>query len=124
MRIVRNLMDLSRVTDLAARGRSSSQIWPAMRAALPAASRHVVALLGSWWFAYGFVALATFGLRASGMSFDEARLLSWMLGFLVLLTGTCWAYVPRSAWLPWLVLAGGGTVMGAAAWALSRMAMT
>lgn len=95
-----------------------------MRAALPAVSRHLAALLGSWWFACGFVALATFGLTAAGMTFDEARLLSWMLGFLLLLAGTCWAYVPRSAWRVWLVLAGGGTIMGAAAWALSRMAMS
>jgi len=95
-----------------------------MRSALPAVSRHVVALFGSWWFACGFVALATFGLTAGGMAYDDARLLSWMLGFLVLLAGTCWAYVPRSVWWSWLFLAGGGTIMGAAAWALSRMAMS
>jgi hypothetical protein len=95
-----------------------------LRGALPAASRHIAALLGSWWFACGFVALATFGLRAAGMSYDDARLLSWMLGFLLLLTGTCWAYVPRDPWRPWLVLGGGGTIMGAAAWALARLAMS
>lgn len=85
-------------------------------------SRHGAALLGSWWFACGFVALATFGLTAAGMAFQESRLLSWMLGFLVLLTATCWAYVPRSVWGPWLVLGGGGTIMNAAAWALARTA--
>jgi hypothetical protein len=111
------------VTDLAARSRPNSGTWSTIRSALPAASRHLAALLGSWWFAFGFVALATFGLTAGGMSYDDARLLSWMLGFLVLLTGTCWAYVPRSVWWSWLVLAGGGTIMGVAAWALSRMAM-
>ncbi|MGA0608422.1 hypothetical protein ACO2Q0_20705 [Phenylobacterium sp. VNQ135] len=95
---------------------------PGLRRAASAIGRHLAALLGGWWFAYGFVALATFGLRASGMAFEDARLLSWMLGFLVLLGGVCWAYAPRSAWLPWLVLGGGGTAMGAAAWALARLA--
>ena len=124
MRIARNLTDFSRLTDLAARGRPNSRLCSTTRSALPAASRHLAALFGSWWLACGFVALAAFGLRAGGMSFEDARLLSRMLGFLVLLAGTCWAYVPRSAWQPWLVFAGGGTIMGATAWALSRMAMS
>ncbi|MGA0605178.1 hypothetical protein ACO2Q0_04180 [Phenylobacterium sp. VNQ135] len=111
------------MTDIADLRRPGSRLWPAIRAALPAASRHLAALFGGWWFACGFVALATFGLTASGMSFDDARLLSWMLGFLVLLAAVCWAYVPRSSWRPWLVLGGGGTSMGVAAWALARTAM-
>lgn len=112
------------MTVLAARDGSYSRKWPTLRAALPAASRHVAALLGSWWFACGFVALATFGFRAAGLSFDEAQLLAAMLGFLILLAGTCWAYTPRNGVTPWLVLGGGGTVMGAAAWALARLAMS
>ena len=112
------------MTDLAARGRPSSpQTSSTLRAALRAASRHLAALLGSWWFASGFVALATFGFRAGGMSFDEARLLAWMVGFLLLLAGACWAYVPRDPWRSWLVRGGGGTAMGAAAWMLARAAM-
>jgi hypothetical protein len=123
MRIVLNSLGPASVTDLAIRSRKTPAR-PTARAALSAASRHLAALLGSWWFAYGFVALATFGLRAAGMPFDDARLLSWMLGFLLLLAGTCWAYVPRSVWTPWLVLGGGGTLMGAAAWTLSRMVLS
>jgi hypothetical protein len=110
------------VTATAASGRTPSPAGPAVRAALPVVSRHAAALLGSWWFACGFVALATFGLTEAGMAFQESRLLSWMLGFLVLLAGACFAYVPRSVWTPWGVLGGGGTIMGAVAWALAHTA--
>ena len=112
------------MSDLAARDGPNSRMWSTLRSALPAANRHLAALLGSWWFACGFVALATFGLTVGGMPYGDARLLSWMLGFLVLLAGTCWAYVPRTTWRPWVVLGGGGTIMGASAWALARMAMS
>lgn len=110
------------MTDDAAENRFNPGIWSRARTPLSVASRHAAALLGSWWFACGFVALATFGLTGAGMAFEEARLLAWMLGFLLLLGGTCWAYTPRSVWFPWLVLGGGGAAMGSAAWLLSRMA--
>ena len=97
---------------------------PSQQAARPlaAANRFAAAILGGYLFAYGFTAFATFiGFRL-GLPFSEAQVLAWMLGPLVYLAAMLWGFVPRTVMMAWAVLAGGGTAMGAAAWALSRLA--
>ncbi len=89
---------------------------------LAAANRFAAAIIGGYLFAYGFTALATLMGFGLGLPYSEAQVLAWMLGALVYLGAMLWGFVPRTAALAWAVLAGGGAVMGAAAWALSRLA--
>lgn len=88
-----------------------------------AANRFAAAIVGGYLFAYGFTALATLVGFGLGLPYSEAQVLSWMLGALVYLGALLWGFVPRTAAMAWVVLAGGGTVMGAAAWALSLLSV-
>lgn len=88
---------------------------------LPALNRFAAAIFGGYVFAYGFVALSTLFGFGLGLGFFEAETLSWLLSFLVYLGVLLWAFVPGPTWVVWLVLGGGGSVMGAAAWMLSRV---
>lgn len=74
-------------------------------------SRTAAALLGGYAFIWGFVTLGIAALVAGGMSYDQAWMLVMMLAFLVFLGVFLWAFVARSAWRVWGVLAGGGAVM-------------
>ena len=96
---------------------------PGLPVALPfaAANRFAAAIIGGYLFAYGFTALATLIGFGMGLAFSEAQVLAWMLGALVYLGAMLWGFVPRTTMTAWGVLAGGGAVMGAAAWALSRL---
>ena len=89
---------------------------------LAAANRFSAAIIGGYLFAYGFTALATLVGFGLGLPFSEAQVLAWMLGALVYLGAMLWGFVPRTVVTAWAVLAGGGAVMGAATWALSRLA--
>ena len=84
------------------------------------ASRFGAAIVGGYLFTYGFAALATLAAFGAGLPWSEAQTLAWMLGALVYLGAMLWGFVPRSTLWAWLVLAGGGAAMGAAAWLLSR----
>lgn len=79
-------------------------------------------IVGGYAFTYGYAALATFSGFAVGLPFSDARTLAWLTAPLVFLVAILWAFVPRRAVVAWVVLAGGGAAMGAAAWALSRTA--
>lgn len=83
-------------------------------------SRVGAGVLGSYAFAWGFVALLGAGMLLAGQHFHEAVELSWMLGFLVYLGAFCYAFVSASVSRAWLVLAGGGAAMTLAGWWLSR----
>jgi hypothetical protein len=88
-------------------------------------SRHVVSrisagLLGSYAFAWGFVALGASSLIAAGTEFHEASSLVSMLAFLLFLWTFCWAFIAASLARVWIVLAGGGALMTLAGWWLSR----
>ncbi len=99
-----------------------------MAATLPPFSRaHVVlriaaAVLGGWVFVWG---LTTFGIAlgvAAGMDYDDARMLLYLVAFLVFLVVFCWTFAASSLKRVWLVLAGGGALMTAAAWFLIQTA--
>lgn len=98
---------------------SASGRRPAMRPLL-AFNRFLAAIVGGYLFAYGFTALATLTGFAAGLPYSEAQILAWMLGALIYLGAMLWGFVPRTSVRAWLVLAGGGAAMSAAAWALSR----
>jgi len=90
------------------------------RRPLVVGNRFAAAIVGGYIFAYGFVGLATiigFGL---GLRFFDAADLARMLGFLLYLVVLLWGFVPRSGLTVWAVLGGGGGVMAALAWGLSR----
>lgn len=82
-------------------------------------SRVAASLFGGYAFTWGFVTLSIGLLLLSGMPYNEARTLVYLLAFLVLLFVFCWSFVAVSLARVWLVLAGGGIVMTAAAWILS-----
>ena len=73
------------------------------------------AVLGGYAFCWGFIAFAMAGLFGLGMKFHDAEHLAAMLAFLVYLGVFCWAFVVRSVWRAWIVLAGGGALLAAAA---------
>lgn len=77
--------------------------------------RVAAAVFGGYVFCWGFLALAVAGLYALGMKFHDAEHLGSMLAFLLYLTAFCWAFVTPSLARAWVVLAGGGLAMAAAA---------
>ena len=79
------------------------------------ALRIAAAVLGSYVFCWGFLALALAGLYALGMAFHDAEHLGAILAFLLYLTAFCWAFVTPSLARAWIVLVGGGAAMAAAA---------
>lgn len=93
---------------------------PSSSALLHIASRIAASLLGGYAFVWGFVSLGITLLVAVGMPYQEAQTLLFLLAFLVFLGLFCWAWSAASATRVWLVLAGGGAAMTAAAWLLSR----
>jgi hypothetical protein len=89
-------------------------------AAAAVAARVAASLLGGWAFTWGFVALGITLLVAAGMPYGEAQTLLYLLAFLVFLGLFLWSYAAASVRRVWLVLAGGGAAMTAAAWLLAR----
>lgn len=85
-------------------------------------SRIAASLFGGYAFTWGFVTLGIALLLVAGMPYDEAQTLAYLLAFLVLLFVFCWSFVAASLARVWLVLAGGGMAMTAAAWMLSSTA--
>ena len=83
-------------------------------------SRVCAGLLGSYVFTWGFVALLATALLSAGLEFHEATDLAYMLAFFVFLGALCFAFIAASLTRVWLVLMGGGAVMTATGWWLSR----
>jgi hypothetical protein len=77
--------------------------------------RVAAAVLGGYAFCWGFLAFALAGLYALGMAFHDAEHLGAILAFLLYVAAFCWAFVTPSLWRAWIVLAGGGAAMAAAA---------
>ena len=92
---------------------NTTTIAPASR--LPVALRIGAAVFGGYAFCWGFIALAMAGLYGLGMKFHDAEHLASILGLLIYLVVFCWAFVTRSVARAWIVLAGGGAAMAAAA---------
>lgn len=84
------------------------------------ASRVGAGVLGSYVFTWGFIALTGATLLRAGLAFHEATDLASMLGFLVYVTALCFAFIGASLARVWMLLAGGGALMSAAGWWLSR----
>lgn len=87
---------------------------------LAIASRVAASLLGGYAFTWGFTALGVAGLVALGVDFHEAETGGLLLAFLVLLGVLLWAFAASRVARVWAVLAGGGALMTALAWALQR----
>lgn len=87
---------------------------------LPVIGRFAGAILGGYVFTFGFVALTTLASHALGLRYFVAQTLAWLLCFLVYLATILWGFSERSLVRVWLVLAGGGLALSAAAWLLSR----
>lgn len=92
---------------------------------MPASRTHIAlrvaaGVFGTYAFAWGFVTLGIALLLIAGMPYGEARTLAYLLAFLVMLVGFCWAFAAASLARVWLVLGGGGIAMSAAAWWLLR----
>lgn len=84
----------------------------------------VTALVGSFAFTWGFVALGVAGLVALGGDFEQAEMAMMLLAFLVFLPMFLWAFAsPRRGRVMALLLGGAGG-MAAAAWALQRALLT
>ncbi|HMJ15272.1 MAG TPA: hypothetical protein VK524_27845 [Polyangiaceae bacterium] len=84
------------------------------------ASRVVAGILGSYVFAWGFITLTVASAVALGLPYGEAQSLAYLLVFLVLLSGFCWAIAAPSLVRVWVVLCGGGALMIGSGWAVSR----
>ena len=85
------------------------------------ASRVAAGVLGGYAFTWGFITLGMPLLAAAGMSFGDARSLTGMLAFVVLLVVFCWAFAAARLARVWAVLAGGGASMTLAGWWLARL---
>lgn len=83
-------------------------------------SRIAASLLGGYVFVWGFTVLGIALGLAAGVDYEEARMLAYLLAFLVFLGAFLWAYAVASLKRVWLVLAGGGALMTGAAWLLTR----
>lgn len=87
---------------------------------LPITSRVAASLLGGYAFTWGFTSLVIALGLAAGSDYHESQHLAFLLAFLVYLGAFLWAFAAASLARVWLVLAGGGALMTAAAWWLTR----
>jgi hypothetical protein len=88
--------------------------------ALHIASRVAASVLGGYAFVWGFTALGIALGLAAGLAYSQAQTLAHLLAFLVFLACFCWAIAATRLVRVWAVLAGGGVLMTALAWALAR----
>lgn len=79
------------------------------------ASRTAAAVLGGYAFTWGLIVFGMTLLAAAGMDFHDAEHLAYIIGVLVFLVAFMLAFAARSLRRVWLVLAGGGALMTAAA---------
>ena len=84
-------------------------------------TRVLVALLGGWFFTWGFCLFGIAGLTASGMEYGEAVAAAMPIAFLLFLAVFLWAFACGRLARVAYILAGGGTAMTLAAWALQQM---
>lgn len=83
--------------------------------------RFSAALVGGYIFAAGYTALATLTGFVAGLPYSESQVLAWMTGALAYLGAIIAGFLPRTATRAWLILGGGGLMMGGAAYAFSRL---
>jgi hypothetical protein len=83
-------------------------------------ARIAASLVGGYLFTYGAASIGVAGLVSLGIGFHEAEKSVLMLAFPLFLGVFLWAFACASLARVWAVLAGGGALMTAAAWALQR----
>lgn len=92
----------------------TSATWPHVT------SRVAASLLGSYAFVWGFSMALVGVLMRSGVAYDQALTTAYLLAFLLFLATFCWAFAARRVATVWAVLAGGGALLSALGWALTR----
>ena len=83
-------------------------------------NRIIASIGGGYLFCWGLTSLGVALAVALGAPYEQAHQLAMLLVFLLYLLVFCWAFVARSLWRLWLLLAGGGALMTAAATLLAR----
>ncbi len=83
-------------------------------------SRVAASLLGSYAFVWGLVMLGVGLCLQAGMAYSDALALAALYAFLVFLFTFLWSFATASLVRVWGVLVGGGALMTAAGWWLSR----
>lgn len=83
-------------------------------------NRVLAAIAGGYLFCWGVVSLGVASAVALGAPYEQAHQLAMLLVFLLYLLVFCWVFAARSLWHIWLLLAGGGGLMTAAATLLAR----
>lgn len=83
-------------------------------------NRVLAAIVGGYLFCWGAASLGVAGAVALGAPYEQAHQLAMLLVFLLYLFVFCWAFVGRSLWIIWLLLAGGGGLMTAVATLLAH----
>lgn len=84
-------------------------------------SRVAASLLGGYFFVWGFTTLGITGSVAAGARYDDAERLFYLLAILVYLMCFFMAFLMRRQAGVWALLAGGGALMTATAWLITRM---
>lgn len=84
------------------------------------ACRIAASLLGGYAFVWGFTVLVIALGVAAGMDYGDARTFAYLLAFLVFLAAFLWSFASQGLTRVWAVLAGGGALMTAIAWLMTR----
>jgi hypothetical protein len=85
------------------------------------ASRVAASLLGSYAFVWGLVMLGVGLCLQAGMAYGDAIALAALYAFVVFLATFLWSFAAASALRVWCVLLGGGGLMTATGWWLTRL---
>ena len=83
-----------------------------------------VALLGSYVFTWGFVALMMAGLPAMGVDFHETETAAMLLAFPVFLVLFLWTFATGRTACNAIGLGGGALCMTAMAWGLQQFLLS
>lgn len=83
-------------------------------------SRVAASLLGSYAFVWGGVMLGVAVCLQAGMTYGDAIALAALYAFLAFLLTFLWSFAAASVVWVWAVLLGGGALMTAAGWWLTR----
>jgi hypothetical protein len=83
-------------------------------------SRIAAGVFGGYAFVWGFTTLTIAAAVTARLSYAEAQTTAYLLAFLLFLGVFLWAFAARRVTVVWGVLAGGGALMTALAWLLTR----
>lgn len=83
-------------------------------------SRVAAAVFGGYAFVWGFTTLLIAVALSLRLPYGDAQTTAYLLAFLVFLAAFLWSFAARRVVVVWSVLAGGGALMTALAWTLTR----